>query len=71
MNPMAPPGPPRPVAQAPPKMTPGIIQAAPTVYTAPPAPRRADIKSQKQARMVKYKHTNVVQLNPCDSNGIE
>ncbi|XP_065154840.1 RNA-binding protein 42 [Paramisgurnus dabryanus] len=51
MNPMTPPGPPRPVAHAPPKMTPSIIQAAPTVYTAPPAPKRMDMKSQKQARM--------------------
>ncbi|KAI7806818.1 RNA-binding protein 42 [Triplophysa rosa] len=51
MNHMVPPGPPRPMAHAPPKMTPSVIQAAPTVYTAPPAPKRADIKSQKQARM--------------------
>ncbi|KAA0702752.1 RNA-binding protein 42 [Triplophysa tibetana] len=51
MNPMAPPGPPRPMAHGPPKMTPSVIQAAPTVYTAPPAPKRADLKSLKQARM--------------------
>ncbi|XP_056618704.1 RNA-binding protein 42 [Triplophysa dalaica] len=51
MNPMAPPGPPRPMAHAPPKMTPSVIQAAPTVYTAPPTPKRADLKSLKQARM--------------------
>lgn len=71
MNPMAPPGPPRPMAHAPPKMTPSVIQAAPTVYTAPPAPKRADLKSLKQARMVKYKQTNFFQLNPCNPNSNE
>ncbi|XP_077070899.1 RNA-binding protein 42 isoform X2 [Siphateles boraxobius] len=50
MNPM-PPAPPRPMSQAPAKITPSVIQAAPTVYTAPPAPKRIDFKSQKQARM--------------------
>uniref|UniRef100_A0A8C2GWG2 RNA-binding protein 42 n=1 Tax=Cyprinus carpio TaxID=7962 RepID=A0A8C2GWG2_CYPCA len=50
MNPMSSP-PPRPMAQDPPKISPSVIQAAPTVYTAPPAPKRADLKSQKQARM--------------------
>ncbi|XP_076010050.1 RNA-binding protein 42 [Genypterus blacodes] len=36
------------------KQTPSIIQAAPTVYTAPPAPagpKRSDIRAQRQARM--------------------
>ncbi|XP_048008422.1 RNA-binding protein 42 isoform X2 [Megalobrama amblycephala] len=50
MNPMSP-APPRPMAQGPAKITPSVIQAAPTVYTAPPAPKRIDYKSQKQARM--------------------
>ncbi|XP_051721050.1 RNA-binding protein 42 isoform X2 [Ctenopharyngodon idella] len=50
MNPM-PPAPQRPMAQGPAKITPSVIQAAPTVYTAPPAPKRTDYKSQKQARM--------------------
>ncbi|KAG1936806.1 RNA-binding protein [Pimephales promelas] len=50
MNPM-PPAPQRPMSQAPAKITPSVIQAAPTVYTAPPAPKRIDFKSQKQARM--------------------
>ncbi|XDV40802.1 hypothetical protein PO909_009806 [Leuciscus waleckii] len=50
MNPM-PQAPPRPMSQAPAKITPSVIQAAPTVYTAPPAPKRIDFKSQKQARM--------------------
>lgn len=43
--------PPRPVVQQPPKITPSVIQAAPTVYTAPPAPKRPDIRAQRQARM--------------------
>ncbi|KAG9335416.1 hypothetical protein JZ751_004738 [Albula glossodonta] len=43
--------PPRPVVQASPKLTPTVIQAAPTVYTAPPAPKRPDIRAQRQARM--------------------
>ncbi|KAI4877303.1 hypothetical protein NFI96_024499, partial [Prochilodus magdalenae] len=43
--------PPRPVSQAPQKPTPSIIQAAPTVYTAPPAPKRPDLRAQRQARM--------------------
>ncbi|XP_036395173.1 RNA-binding protein 42 [Megalops cyprinoides] len=42
---------PRPVVQAPPKLTPSVIQAAPTVYTAPPAPKRPDVRAQRQARM--------------------
>ncbi|XP_076869226.1 RNA-binding protein 42 [Brachyhypopomus gauderio] len=41
----------RPVTQGSPKSTPSIIQAAPTVYTAPPAPKRPDIRAQRQARM--------------------
>ncbi|XP_026887462.1 RNA-binding protein 42 isoform X2 [Electrophorus electricus] len=41
----------RPVTQGSPKVTPSIIQAAPTVYTAPPAPKRPDIRAQRQARM--------------------
>lgn len=45
--------PPRPVTQAQPKVTPSVIQAAPTVYTAPPAPKRPDMRAQRQARMVK------------------
>lgn len=45
--------PPRPVPQAPPKVTPSVIQAAPTVYTAPPAPKRPDMRAQRQARMVR------------------
>lgn len=48
--------PPRPGAQAPPKVTPSVIQAAPTVYTAPPAPKRPDMRAQRQARMVKTFH---------------
>ncbi|XP_028837066.1 RNA-binding protein 42 isoform X2 [Denticeps clupeoides] len=46
--------PPRPVSQTPPKATPSVIQAAPTVYTAPPVPpaqKRPDIRAQRQARM--------------------
>lgn len=42
-------GPPPPI-----KPTPSIIQAAPTVYSAPPAPighRRIDVRAQRQARM--------------------
>ncbi|XP_016394158.1 RNA-binding protein 42-like isoform X1 [Sinocyclocheilus rhinocerous] len=50
MNPMTS-APPRPMPQDPPKISPSVIQAAPTVYTAPPAPKRTDFKSQKQARM--------------------
>lgn len=50
MNPMAL-GPPRSMTQAPAKITPSVIQAAPTVYTAPPVSKRIDLKSQKQARM--------------------
>ncbi|KAM6967926.1 RNA-binding protein 42 [Aplochiton taeniatus] len=46
---------PRPIAPAPPpKPAPSIFQAAPTVYTAPPAPagpKRPDIRAQRQARM--------------------
>ena len=37
------------------KPTPSIIQAAPTVYSAPPAPsghKRNDVRAQRQARMV-------------------
>ncbi|MBN3315407.1 RBM42 protein, partial [Atractosteus spatula] len=41
----------RQVVQAPPKLTPTVIQAAPTVYTLPPAPKRVDSHAQKQARM--------------------
>lgn len=52
-----PPAPQRPMAQGPAKITPSVIQAAPTVYTAPPAPKRTDYKSQKQARMVMNQHT--------------
>lgn len=44
--------PPRPIVQAPPKLTPTVIQAAPTVYTAPPAPKKPDLRAQRQARMV-------------------
>lgn len=43
-------GPPPPT-----KPTPSIIQAAPTVYSAPPAPlghKRVDVRAQRQARMV-------------------
>lgn len=47
---MVPPSP-RPVAQPPPKATPSVIQAAPTVYSAPPAPKRPDLRAQRQARM--------------------
>ncbi|XP_066534315.1 RNA-binding protein 42 isoform X2 [Hoplias malabaricus] len=43
--------PPRSVNQVPQKPTPSIIQAAPTVYTAPPAPKRPDLRAQRQARM--------------------
>ncbi|XP_016313860.1 RNA-binding protein 42 isoform X2 [Sinocyclocheilus anshuiensis] len=50
MNPMTS-APPRPMPQDPPKISRSVIQAAPTVYTAPPAPKRTDFKSQKQARM--------------------
>ncbi|XP_059423096.1 RNA-binding protein 42-like isoform X2 [Carassius carassius] len=50
MNPMTS-APPRPMPQDPSKISPSVIQAAPTVYTAPPAPKRADLKSQKQARI--------------------
>ncbi|XP_046889147.1 RNA-binding protein 42 [Hypomesus transpacificus] len=50
MGPMVSP-PPRPVVQQPPKITPSVFQAAPTVYTAPPAPKRPDIRAQRQARM--------------------
>ncbi|XP_031432732.1 RNA-binding protein 42 isoform X2 [Clupea harengus] len=42
---------PRPVPQPPPKATPSVIQAAPTVYTAPPAPKRPDLRAQRQKRM--------------------
>ncbi|KAM3842521.1 RNA-binding protein 42 [Diretmus argenteus] len=44
----------RPVAPPPIKPTPSIIQAAPTVYSAPPTsagPKRPDIRAQRQARM--------------------
>lgn len=37
------------------KPTPSIIQAAPTVYSAPPGPighKRIDVRAQRQARMV-------------------
>ncbi|XP_062841505.1 RNA-binding protein 42 isoform X2 [Trichomycterus rosablanca] len=50
MNPVVTP-PPRPVNQPPQKVTPSVIQAAPTVYAAPPAPIRPDIRMQRQARM--------------------
>ncbi|XP_048859771.1 RNA-binding protein 42-like [Brienomyrus brachyistius] len=50
MNPMVS-VPPRPVVQVPPKLTPTVIQAAPTVYTAPPAPKKPDLRAQRQARM--------------------
>ncbi|MCI4391326.1 hypothetical protein PGIGA_G00132850 [Pangasianodon gigas] len=50
MNPVVA-APPRPVTQAPPKVTPSVIQAAPTVYTAPPARQRPDMRAQRQARM--------------------
>ncbi|KAJ8287609.1 hypothetical protein COCON_G00002680 [Conger conger] len=43
--------PPRPAVQATPKLTPTVIQAAPTVYTAPPAPKRPDSRALRQARM--------------------
>ncbi|XP_035291946.1 RNA-binding protein 42 [Anguilla anguilla] len=43
--------PPRPPVQAAPKLTPTVIQAAPTVYTTPPAPKRPDLRAQRQARM--------------------
>ncbi len=59
MNPMTS-APPRPMHQDHPKISPSVIQAAPTVYTAPPAPKRSDLKSQKQARMVKYQHTTYI-----------
>ncbi|XP_043972171.1 RNA-binding protein 42 isoform X1 [Gambusia affinis] len=48
------PTPPRPVNQSLVKPTPSIIQAAPTVYTAPPAAvvqRKAEVQAQRQARM--------------------
>lgn len=44
---------PRPVTQPMPKVTPSVIQAAPTVYTAPPAPKRPDMRMPRQLRMVK------------------
>ncbi|KAL7840274.1 hypothetical protein AOLI_G00255970 [Acnodon oligacanthus] len=50
MNPVVS-APPRPVTQASQKHTPSIIQAAPTVYTAPPAPKRPDLRAQRPARM--------------------
>ncbi|XP_030638091.1 RNA-binding protein 42 isoform X2 [Chanos chanos] len=50
MNPVVS-APPQPVVQSSPKVTPSVIQAAPTVYTAPPAPKRTDIRAQRQARM--------------------
>lgn len=53
----------RPVTQAPPKVTPSIIQAAPTVYTAPPAPKRPDMRAQRQARIVKTFHTYTVHVS--------
>lgn len=37
------------------KLTPSIIQAAPTVYSTPPAPfghKRNDVRAQRQVRMV-------------------
>ncbi|KAM4735769.1 RNA-binding protein 42 [Anableps anableps] len=52
--PMAPAPPPRPVNPSLVKPTPSIIQAAPTVYTAPPASvvqRKPDVQAQRQARM--------------------
>ncbi|XP_039506739.1 LOW QUALITY PROTEIN: RNA-binding protein 42 [Pimephales promelas] len=49
MNPM-PPAPQRPMSQAPAKITPSVIQAAPRLHSTP-APKRIDFKSQKQARM--------------------
>ncbi|KAM9436158.1 RNA-binding protein 42 isoform 1-T1 [Clarias gariepinus] len=42
---------PRPVTQPMPKVTPSVIQAAPTVYTAPPAPKRPDMRMPRQLRM--------------------
>ncbi|XP_063055537.1 RNA-binding protein 42 [Engraulis encrasicolus] len=52
MPPMVQPPPPRPVMQAPPKApTPSVFQAAPTVYSAPPATKRPDLRAQRQARM--------------------
>ncbi|XP_041844117.1 RNA-binding protein 42 [Melanotaenia boesemani] len=33
------------------KPTPSIIQAAPTVYSAPPAAKKTDVRAQRQARM--------------------
>lgn len=56
MNPVV--APPRSVPQAPPKVTPSVIQAAPTVYTALPAPKRPDMRAQRQARMVKTSSAN-------------
>ncbi|XP_052345871.1 RNA-binding protein 42-like isoform X2 [Oncorhynchus keta] len=41
----------RSVTQAPPKLTPSIISAAPTVYTAPSGPKIPDIHAQRKARM--------------------
>lgn len=52
MNPVVSP-PPRSVSHPPQKITPSVIQAAPTVYAALPAPNRPDIRMQRQARMVK------------------
>lgn len=56
MNPVVA-APPRSVTHAPPKVTPSVIQAAPTVYTSPPAPKRPDMRAQRQARIVKTFHT--------------
>ncbi|XP_015254585.1 RNA-binding protein 42 [Cyprinodon tularosa] len=52
--PMGPPPPQRPANPSLAKPTPSIIQAAPTVYTAPPATavqRKPDAQAQRQARM--------------------
>ncbi|XP_035989218.1 RNA-binding protein 42 isoform X1 [Fundulus heteroclitus] len=52
--PMVPAPPPRPVNPSLVKPTPSIIQAAPTVYTAPPVSvvqRKPDVQAQRQARM--------------------
>ncbi|CAJ1061861.1 RNA-binding protein 42 [Xyrichtys novacula] len=54
MVPMVSAPPTRQEASAPIKPTPSIIQAAPTVYSAPPAPvvhRKIDVRAQRQARM--------------------
>jgi len=49
---MVQPPPPRPVIQQPPRApTPSVFQAAPTVYRAPPATKRPDLRAQRQARM--------------------